>query len=338
MKFALDKPIAHQSIPSRFRGSPALLAGGCWWLAPRNNTHARLDADPDGICRVPPTPRWCLLVGRQESPGAGVLGNAFISALRSKVNKNVQPLRGALPRRPPRVDVGANGHERARPVHDQQLARNTPRGAGRLFARLRCGRPNVVMAGSRPKCFGLHQSPAAGGSDQHHRGGSHSSANGSQWGRGPITNFNPAYNDRTIGHVPRPTDPVCKPRARPRTTWSDNWFTALGEQLYPGTGHGQSGAELRPPASWRKSIVLSRPLQTVSANSLAFGSLISAHEICLRSARGVAAGPQVKRRKSGGPVLCVAPRLLASVVDQAASFVAGKACRTAQFARPPGRG
>jgi cutinase len=43
--------------------------------------------------------------------------------------------------------------------------------------------------------------------------------NGSQW-VGPITNFNPLYNDRTI-ELCHGSDPVCNP-ADPNT-WKENW-------------------------------------------------------------------------------------------------------------------
>src|ERR1700730_12237237 len=45
--------------------------------------------------------------GRQESPGAGIVGNAFVSALRSKVNRNVSLYAVRYPA-DTEVDVGAN--------------------------------------------------------------------------------------------------------------------------------------------------------------------------------------------------------------------------------------
>ena len=45
--------------------------------------------------------------GRLESPGAGVIGNSFVSALRSKVNKNVSLYAVRYPA-DNEVDVGAN--------------------------------------------------------------------------------------------------------------------------------------------------------------------------------------------------------------------------------------
>ena len=59
--------------------------------------------------------------GRLESPGVGVLGNAFVSALRSKVNKNI----GVYAVRYPadnEIDVGANDMS----AHIQNMAKTCP--------------------------------------------------------------------------------------------------------------------------------------------------------------------------------------------------------------------
>ncbi len=59
--------------------------------------------------------------GRLESPGVGILGNAFVSALRSKTNKNV----GVYAVRYPadtEIDIGANDMS----AHIQDMANNCP--------------------------------------------------------------------------------------------------------------------------------------------------------------------------------------------------------------------
>ena len=59
--------------------------------------------------------------GRLESPGVGVLGNAFVSALRSKVNKNI----GVYAVRYPadnEIDVGGNDMS----AHIQNMAKTCP--------------------------------------------------------------------------------------------------------------------------------------------------------------------------------------------------------------------
>lgn len=65
--------------------------------------------------------------------------------------------------------------------------------------------------------MGLHQSLPPG-SDEHIAAVA-LFGNGSQW-VGPITNFSPAYNDRTI-ELCHGDDPVCHP-ADPNT-WEANW-------------------------------------------------------------------------------------------------------------------
>jgi cutinase len=49
--------------------------------------------------------------------------------------------------------------------------------------------------------------------------------NGSQWA-GPITSFNPTYNDRTID-LCHGSDPICNP-ADPNT-WQNNWPAHLAD-------------------------------------------------------------------------------------------------------------
>ncbi|HEY1841414.1 MAG TPA: cutinase family protein [Mycobacterium sp.] len=150
--------------------------------------------------------------GRMESPGAGVLGNALISALRSRVNKNV----GLYAVRYPadtEVDVGANDMS----AHVQSTINSCPNtrvvlGGYSLGAAV----TDIVLAAPGPM-FGF-TNPLPPGSDQHVAAVA-MFGNGSQWA-GPITNFNPAYNDRTID-LCHGADPICNP-ADPHT-WSDNW-------------------------------------------------------------------------------------------------------------------
>src|ERR1700730_15680509 len=150
--------------------------------------------------------------GRQESPGAGVVGNAFVSALRSKVNRNVSLYAVRYPA-DTEVDVGANDMS----AHVQNTINGCPNtrvvlGGYSLGAAV----ADVVMAAPGP-LFGF-TNPLPPGADQHVAAVA-LFGNGSQW-VGPITNFNPAYNDRTID-LCHGTDPICNP-ADPHT-WSDNW-------------------------------------------------------------------------------------------------------------------
>jgi cutinase len=162
--------------------------------------------------------------GRQESPGAGILGNAFASALRSKVNKNV----GLYAVRYPadtEIDVGANDMS----AHVQSTMNNCPNtrivlGGYSLGAAV----TDVVMAAPGPM-FGFNN-PLPPGADQHIAAIA-LFGNGTQW-VGAIKNFNPLYTDRTID-LCHGSDPICNP-ADPHT-WSDNW------QQHMANGYIQDG-------------------------------------------------------------------------------------------------
>jgi cutinase len=150
--------------------------------------------------------------GRFESPGPGLVGNAFISALRSKTNKNI----GVYAVRYPadsEVDIGANDMS----AHVQSMAANCPDtrlvlGGYSLGAAV----TDVVMA-APIAAFGFNN-PLPAGMDQHVAAVA-LFGNGSQW-VGAITNFNPIYNDRTID-LCHGDDPICNP-ADPNT-WQNNW-------------------------------------------------------------------------------------------------------------------
>ncbi|HUH69040.1 MAG TPA: cutinase family protein [Mycobacterium sp.] len=151
--------------------------------------------------------------GRYESPGTGVLGNAFINSLESKVSgKNIGVYAVKYPA-DTEVDVGANDMSH----HIQSVVNNCPDtrlvlGGYSLGAAV----TDVVLA--MPfNAFGF-DSPLPDGTDQHIAAVA-LFGNGSQW-VGPITNFNPIYNDRTI-ELCHGADPVCNP-ADPHT-WQDNW-------------------------------------------------------------------------------------------------------------------
>lgn len=150
--------------------------------------------------------------GRLESPGPGAVGNAFESALQSKVNKNISNYAVKYPA-DTEVDIGANDMSH----HIQDTAANCPDtrivlGGYSLGAAV----TDVVLA-APIGAFGF-DSPLPPGMDQHIAAVA-LFGNGSQW-VGPITNFNPTYNDRTI-ELCHGADPICNP-ADPNT-WHDNW-------------------------------------------------------------------------------------------------------------------
>ncbi len=150
--------------------------------------------------------------GRLESPGPGAVGNEFISDLQSKVSKNVSSYAVKYPA-DTQVDIGANDMSH----HIQDMASNCPDtklvlGGYSLGAAV----TDVVLA-APIGAFGF-DSPLPAGMDQHIAAVA-LFGNGSQW-VGPITNFNPTYNDRTIEQC-HGADPICNP-ADPNT-WQDNW-------------------------------------------------------------------------------------------------------------------
>jgi cutinase len=150
--------------------------------------------------------------GRLESPGIGIIGNALVSALRSKVNKNI----GVYAVRYPadnEVDIGANDMS----AHIQNMANTCPDtrlvlGGYSLGAAV----TDVVLA--VPMAFFGFDSPLPPGMDQKIAAIA-LFGNGVAW-MGPITNFNPLYRERTI-ELCHGADPICNP-ADPNT-WEDNW-------------------------------------------------------------------------------------------------------------------
>ena len=171
--------------------------------------------------------------GRQESPGAGVVGNALISALRSRVNKNVNLYAVRYPA-DTEVDVGANDMS----AHVQSTINNCPNTRVVLGGYSLGAAVTDVVVAAPIAAFGFNN-PLPPGADQHIAAVA-LFGNGTQW-VGPITNFNPIYTDRTID-LCHGTDPICNP-ADPNT-WQDNWAQHSGNAVHPGR-HGQSGRRLR---------------------------------------------------------------------------------------------
>src|SRR3984957_2984166 len=89
-----------RSVPARF--AVAALLAAAMVLAPA--TIPALISTASAAC---PDVEVVFARGRLESPGAGVVGNAFVSALRSKVNRNVKLYAVRYPA-DTEVDVGAN--------------------------------------------------------------------------------------------------------------------------------------------------------------------------------------------------------------------------------------
>jgi cutinase len=169
--------------------------------------------------------------GRTEPAGVGILGNAFINALRSKTDKNISTYAVRYPA-DNEIDVGANDMS----GHIQSMMNNCPDtrlvlGGYSLGAAV----TDVVLA--VPMEFFGFKNPLPAGADQHVAAVA-LFGNGAAW-VGPITNFNPIYNDRTI-ELCHGADPVCNP-ADPNT-WENNWPAHLAN-AYIGAGMANQAAD-----------------------------------------------------------------------------------------------
>ncbi len=169
--------------------------------------------------------------GRQESAGVGVLGNAFVSALRSKSNKNINVYAVRYPA-DNEIDVGANDMS----GHIQDMMNNCPDtrlvlGGYSLGAAV----TDVVLA--LPFDFFGFKAPLPPGADLHIAAIA-LFGNGIAW-VGPITNFNPLYRERTI-ELCHGADPICNP-ADP-DTWEDNWPAHLA-RAYIDAGMANQAAD-----------------------------------------------------------------------------------------------
>lgn len=150
--------------------------------------------------------------GRLEPAGPGLIGNAFVSALRSKTGKNVSLYSVQYPA-DNQIDVGANDMS----ARIQSTAANCPDtrivlGGYSLGAAV----TDVVLA--LPFSFFGFSNPLPGPMEQHIAAVA-LFGNGSAWA-GPIGALSPVYRERTI-ELCHGADPICNP-ADPNT-WEENW-------------------------------------------------------------------------------------------------------------------
>ncbi len=150
--------------------------------------------------------------GRLESPGTGVIGQAFVSALRSRVHKNIGVYAVNYPA-DNQVDIGANDISN-RIAYNMNNCPNTRLVLGGYS--LGAAATDMVLAVPIPIMGFKNPLPSDAGS---HIAAVALFGNGTQW-LGPITNFNPAFADRTI-ELCHGADPICNP-ADP-DTWEANW-------------------------------------------------------------------------------------------------------------------
>ncbi len=170
--------------------------------------------------------------GRLESPGTGLLGNAFINSLRSKVGGKSIGVYAVNYPADSEVDIGANDMSQ----HIQFMVNNCPDtrlvlGGYSLGAAV----TDVVLA--VPFDVMGFKNPLPAGADTHIAAIA-LFGNGVAW-VGPITNFSPLYRERTI-ELCHGADPICNP-ADPNT-WQDNWPAHLAN-AYINAGMANQAAD-----------------------------------------------------------------------------------------------
>jgi cutinase len=162
--------------------------------------------------------------GRIEPPGAGQIGNALISQLRSKTGKNIDLYAVQYPA-DTEIDEGANDMSQ----RVQYMAANCP--DTRLVLggySLGAAATDVVVA-APIAAFGFDH-PLPSGVDRHIAAVT-LFGNGSQW-VGSIANFtNPALRDRII-ELCHGDDPICNPTAP--ENWQDAWPAHLASAYING--------------------------------------------------------------------------------------------------------
>ena len=150
--------------------------------------------------------------GRMEPPGAGQVGNAFVSALRSKTKKNVNLYAVRYPA-DNQIDVGGNDMS----ARVQSTMASCP-DTRIVLGGYSLGAAVTDVALAVPFQFFGFDNPMPPNAEQHIAAVA-LFGNGSAWA-GPIGAFNPVYRERTI-EMCHGADPVCNP-ADPNT-WEKNW-------------------------------------------------------------------------------------------------------------------
>ena len=152
--------------------------------------------------------------GRIEPPGTGRVGDAFVSALRTKTSKNVGFYAVNYPA-DTEVIQGANDMSR----HIQSMAANCP--DSRLVLggySLGAAVTDVVLAVPSP-IFGYTNPLPLGMND--HIAAVALFGNGTRKVFGPVSDVSPLWGDKTID-VCTNDDPICNNNLDPQT-WADNW-------------------------------------------------------------------------------------------------------------------
>ncbi|WP_240761149.1 cutinase family protein [Mycolicibacterium sp. CR10] len=151
--------------------------------------------------------------GRIESPGAGVIGNALVSALRNKTDRSIDLYAVKYPA-DTEVDIGANDMS----GRIAYMTANCPDTRLVLGGYSLGAAVTDVVVAVPIAAFGF-KNPMPNGADRHIAAVA-LFGNGSAW-VGPIANFtNPALRDRII-ELCHGDDPICNPTAP--ENWQDNW-------------------------------------------------------------------------------------------------------------------
>ncbi|MDN4516985.1 cutinase family protein [Mycolicibacterium austroafricanum] len=195
-------------------------------------TAAALVAPPLASAQACPEVELIFARGRVESPGAGQIGNALVSALRSKTGKSIDLYAVKYPA-DTEVDLGANDMSQ----RIQYMAGNCPDTRLVLGGYSLGAAVTDVVVAVPIAAFGF-KSPLPDGVDRHIAAVA-LFGNGSQW-VGPIANFtNPALRDRII-ELCHGDDPICNPTAP--ENWQDYWPAHLAP-AYIGAGMVNQAAD-----------------------------------------------------------------------------------------------
>jgi len=157
--------------------------------------------------------------GRNEPVGAGLVGDAFVKALRGKTKKTVGLYAVKYPA-DTQIDLGAADMSN----HVQYMAKNCPK-TRLVLGGYSLGAAATDLVLALPFSAFAFTNPLPAGTDQHIAAVA-LFGNGSQWA-GPIAAFNPAYQGRTI-EMCHGDDPICNP-GKPST-----WQADFADHLQPG--------------------------------------------------------------------------------------------------------
>jgi cutinase len=196
----------------------ALSAAAAMLLAPAALPYESSGSLPAAQAASCPDVEVVFARGRLEPPGTGLIGEAFVNALRTKTSNKVGFYAVNYPA-DYQVDLGANDMSK----HIQYMAANCPNtrlvlGGYSLGAAV----TDLVLAMPSP-VFG-YKNPLPLGMDQHIAAVA-LFGNGTRKVLGPVSDLSPLYGDKTID-LCTADDPICNNDMDPQS-WADNWTAHL---------------------------------------------------------------------------------------------------------------